>query len=963
MASDDLKIIKKIKKLLKITLPKRDEERFSGRGYAVNAEEKVTALGLPKSNLSTKIHAVCSLIKALGQLQQLNLDRNKISDLSALKELSQLQQLNLDRNKINDLSALKGLSQLQILYLSDNEISDISALKELSQLQQLNLNFNKISDLSALKALSQLQQLDLSRNQLSDISALKALDQLQQLDLSFNEISDLSYLKELSQLQQLHLSRNQLSDLSALKGLGQLQILYLSDNKISDLSVLKNLKHLKYVELLNNRIAKLPAWITELKPETVFSDEWKFKTINVYNNPLTHPPPEIIHQGRDALRAYFRSLEGETVKLHEAKVLLVGDGKAGKTSLLKQFQGLPFDEHESQTHGISVLSVNAQDLPDCVPPDTDCRLHFWDFGGQEIMHASHRFFMSKRAVYILVLDSRDDTEEPCWRWLRHIEKYGGPSPSIVVMNKIDQNPAYNIQQKKINDRFPAIANRFFRISCKKREGREELVRSLSAAVPKTLLYGFDISTAWLRIRKRLEEATGKQHYINQQAFIAICQEEGVKDETSRMTLLKLFHDLGTVLFFEDLKLVDIYVLDPHWVTVGVYKIINSGKTKDGLLHEQDLDYILNTEPIRCEEYDPAREAKKDLCYTRSEERYLVDIMKEFELCYPYGEHWYILPGKLPKELEPEPKLHGKEVLRFLMEYDFLPSSLFPRLMVRLQGDIRDQKQQWRYGISLKNKEFDVQALVQLETQNNRISISIQGEAHRKREYLSVLRHHIAGIAKDFEGLELTEWVPLPGYEDVFVKYKELLGLERLREKQYVNGELGKKFSVSQLLDSVVTQQERSEEGSMIHVHLDNIGNSNVTNTQTNTQSQHQDVEVKHQIKEMRGLFRNLKEDILSEADIEIEDAKEKQRIENELNTVEKALVVLEESATAGEKPETAVTSRLEKFFQNLADKTSRLGKVLETVDHSTEKVRNLVKIYNKFAQNIGLPSIPFLGKD
>ncbi len=290
-------------------------------------------------------------------------------------------------------------------------------------------------------------------------------------------------------------------------------------------------------------------------------------------------------------------------------------------------------------------------------------------------------------------------------------------------------------------------------------------------------------------------------------------------------------------------------------------------------------------------------------------------------------------------------------------------------MVRLQGDIRDQKQQWRYGISLKNKEFDVQALVQLETQNNRISISIQGEAHRKREYLSVLRHHIAGIAKDFEGLELTEWVPLPGYEDVFVEYQELLGYERAGRDKYFHGKLGKEFSVSQLLDSVVTQQERSEERSMVHVNLENIGNSNVTNTQTNTQSQHQeqrqavDVQMQQEIKAMRGLFRNLKEDILSEADIEIEDAKEKQRIENELNTVEKALVVLEESATAGEKPETAVTSRLEKFFQNLADKTSRLGKVLETVDHSTEKVRNLVKIYNKFAQNIGLPSIPFLGKD
>lgn len=54
--------------------------------------------------------------------------------------------------------------------------------------------------------------------------------------------------------------------------------------------------------------------------------------------------------------------------------------------------------------------------------------------------------MTRSSVYMLLLDSRTDSNKHYW--LRHIEKYGGKSPVIVVMNKIDENPSYNIEQKR-----------------------------------------------------------------------------------------------------------------------------------------------------------------------------------------------------------------------------------------------------------------------------------------------------------------------------------------------------------------------------------------------------------------------------------------------------------------------------------------------------------------------------------
>ena len=420
-----------------------------------------------------------------------------------------------------------------------------------------------------------------------------------------------------------------------------------------------------------------------------------------------------------------------------------------------------------------------------------------------------------------------------------------------------------------------------------------------------------------------------------------------------------------MLFFENLPLTDIYVLDPHWVTVGVYKIINSAKTKDGILRETDLEFILNEEKIRCDEYDPAKEKK--FTYTRSELRYLVEIMQEFKLCYLYSatEHLYILPNQLPKEPEQEPELQGKNLLRFVIEYDFLPSSLFSRLMVRLKEDIRDRQQQWRYGMFLENDDLDVQAIIRMEEQTNRIMITIKGGLHNKRQYLSVIRHSIAGLG--FQELVPKELVPLPGHANSFVEYQVLLGYEQEGIPKYFDGKLRKYFSVSDLLDSVVSKTERNKEGITIVNNVQNNANQtqnvNQANTQTNTQNQ--SVDLLNQLREAQGLFRNLKDDILDEAEIEIEDEKEKKRVANELSKAEKALTEAEAAAEQGKEPDAATKSRLEEFFSSLADKSSRLGKALEFVDQGTQKVQKLARTYNSIAGNVGLPTVPplLLGKE
>ena len=68
-------------------------------------------------------------------------------------------------------------------------------------------------------------------------------------------------------------------------------------------------------------------------------------------------------------------------------------------------------------------------------------LHIWDFGGQEIMHATHQFFLTERSLYLLVLNGRQGQEDAeAEYWLRLIASFGGDSPVIVVLNKVEPAP-------------------------------------------------------------------------------------------------------------------------------------------------------------------------------------------------------------------------------------------------------------------------------------------------------------------------------------------------------------------------------------------------------------------------------------------------------------------------------------------------------------------------------------------
>ncbi|MEG4032747.1 leucine-rich repeat domain-containing protein [Microcoleus sp. S36b_A4] len=200
-----------------------------------------------------------SFVGWLTNLTTLDLSYNQISDISSLGSLTNLTTLSLRGNQITDISSLGSLTNLTTLDFGDNKITDISFVGWLTNLTTLNLYNNQITDISFLGSLTNLTTLDLWRNQITDISFLGSLTNLTTLSLENNKITDISFLGSLTNLTTLDLCRNKIADISFLGLLTNLTTLNLDSNGITDISFLGSLTNLTTLNLYHNQITDISA--------------------------------------------------------------------------------------------------------------------------------------------------------------------------------------------------------------------------------------------------------------------------------------------------------------------------------------------------------------------------------------------------------------------------------------------------------------------------------------------------------------------------------------------------------------------------------------------------------------------------------------------------------------------------------------------------------------------------------
>lgn len=585
----------------------------------------------------------------------------------------------------------------------------------------LDLSYMELSQFPIeICELGHIEFLYLRGNQIEEIpSNISRLNNLVDLDLSNNNLLTIpEVLFEISSLKLLELDNNNLTSISSkIKKLRNLKKLFLNNNRIEYLpDSIKELSNLDTLLIVGNQLKRLPRGIGKIQP---------LSKIGVKDNPIESPPIEIVENGTAAIKDYLNELEEEGVDyLYESKLLILGEGGAGKTTLAKKIIDNNYKLcNEESTKGIEVLEWN---FPLQIQnSEKNFRVNIWDFGGQEIYHATHQFFLTKRSLYALVADTRKEDTDFNY-WLNLIDILSDSSPTLVILNE-KQDRQKHINKTKLISEFRNLVS-FKKTNLATNRGLENLMSELSFQFKSLPHIGTELPKKWIDIRINLEQDS--RPYINLIDYINTCKKHGISEYKKALELGDYFHDLGVFLHFQDNPILfKVIFLKPKWSTQAVYNLIDSEILSEnkGRFSKKELPLIWNDEQY----------------YLMHNE--LLELMKKFELCYNLKEtDEYIIPQLLSFNT-PDYDWGKFENLSIKYSYLFLPKGIITRLIVKLHRYIDNQDLVWREGFIIERNNTKAEIIE--DYAKKEISIRLSGK--EKKDFLIIITEYLDQINNSY----------------------------------------------------------------------------------------------------------------------------------------------------------------------------------------------------------------------
>jgi len=410
----------------------------------------------------------------------------------------------------------------------------------------------------------------------------------------------------------------------------------------------------------------------------------------------------------DAVRAFYADLRaGETVD-RETKLILLGNGSAGKTQLCRRLRREEFNDNIPSTHGIEVheTKIKLEELGDPVP------LNIWDFGGQEIYHGTHALFVQGRAVFAILWTPELEEaaahqkpgalfrDRPLIYWLDYVRFFADTkNPVILVQSQFDTwvGRVPKPPSGEVGD-FDLLQT--VRASAKTKNGPDAMRAALDDAVREGLLVtpGQRIGTRRVRVRNRLRELLKENddcyRLLDRADFDRICNEE--KGVSSTEALLEFLHNTGAIYYCKELFNGRI-VLDQNWALQAVYTVFDREKTLP-ILRDENLGRFTRLQLHRLVWGS----------YTLEQQEVFLGLMESCGICFRAGrdlngEVEYVAPELLPSQTGAQRKLiNGRVPLddpaaEAVASYPFLHEGILRNFLSRIGSHAGDAPQYWRYG--------------------------------------------------------------------------------------------------------------------------------------------------------------------------------------------------------------------------------------------------------------------------
>lgn len=734
-------------------------------------------------------------LQRFTRLRHLALPKAGIADLAALQRLDALEFLDISGNPVHggppalrrlrhlkweaaptaplgDAELLLGCENLEVLTLDGHALYGLGPLRALGRLRVLDLNDNGLEDIAPLAALPGLTQLDVSHNQIHCLAPLAGNLALTVLSAAHNPVEDHAALGALHRLERLDIASTGATDLDFAKRLRNLVRLDASGNGIESLEPLLELPHLAQLDVSANRITRLSA---ELVDELA-----TLESLTLENNRIEGLDAEI-YAGSDgrrtlqSLRDYYRGLARGSVRHDQVKLLLVGNGRVGKTSLVNRLIDDRFDPDQPSTHGIQLREWRLEHVAEAKLQGRPLRVAVWDFGGQDIYHATHRLFMRTRALFLLVWDQRTEHETHSLDefgeryenfglayWLDYVKALSG-SPVLVVQNKVDapsdKQLAHGVDLLPLYPPPGGILD-FAHVSAQRDNdpGMAALAASIRAALAQIESIGYELPASWVEVRDRL--ARMERRYIDWDEYLALCEPHGLVD-SQPLSLALFLHQAGA-LFYEPGQFGDRLILDQRWAIDAVYALLD----RRGAAY-RDLRLAgrngLSLELLRERVWRH---------FAPDEHQLLLDFMLRCELCFELGRGRYYVPQLLWPDQPSRVALRWADPPAQAMQirYRFLHRAIVDRFLVRagrLGAD--DEPEIWRDGIVVLDRDGRTEALVEADAPAGTVLARARGP--RAEALLQAVRAEFDALR---QGVEASVWVSA----DAGANWVELATLER-----------------------------------------------------------------------------------------------------------------------------------------------------------------------------------------
>ncbi len=714
--------------------------------------ESFESLNKGKAN---HIKFIDSNIKTLKQLNKLIAsgkwdNRWELNDLSPLKTLTTLQHINIDKTKISDLSPLKGLTALQTLSMNSTRVRGLNSLKNLTALQLLSIDSTRVSDLNPLEKLTQLQFLDVSRTQVEDLTTISKLFKNPKFKFNYTnspittppkEILDLGNSSVINYFNQIIFSEEQLD-----------VVLQSLEIKISSLKKSQiNSSYLNEKQDINEEIRKHENLFNKIK---IARDEQKKNGTGVIFEIKKNQSESSIF------------IELGKVELYEAKLIIVGEGATGKTTLFEKLKDNNFQLTDTdETHGINIHEGLAFHHP--LIGENVFNANLWDFGGQELQYMTHQFFLTPRALYVLMMDARKESPNLAY-WFKIISLLGRDNQDstekvrlLLVFNKRGNTtgtpPQYQDQLSYYAD---SLDVQYLEVDFADNDYRfDALQKAIQQSLVTLPIVKSQLPRLWKVVRDDLREEARQQNYITTDRFSAMCSKHGITEEADQWLLSGYLHQLGSLLHFQnDNALMQFVILSPQWATDGVYTFLSAERISNNKGRFTKTDF-----------YDLL--AAKD--YKRNDAGLVLQLMTKnnFDICYEATEGHYVAAQLLPDNAPVYPWV-ARDVLQFRYQYPIMPKGLMSRLIVRLSDDIErdgatNEQVVWKKGVVLFIQLKEGHCRVRLREDDaesksglRQILIDVMGDKEARKYALRRVRDTVEDLHKRwFRSIKPDEMVP------------------------------------------------------------------------------------------------------------------------------------------------------------------------------------------------------------